>query len=717
MKKILILGGCGYIGSMVVKKLRTKYKITIIDLNTYKHNIFKDIEIIKKNMKYINKEFIEKFDIIISLSGNSSVKCSSNIFSSIENNIENLTNIFKIMNKDQMFIYASSSSVYGDTTNLVVDEKNENYNFHNYYDFSKKILDMYAELIIKKENKKIFGLRFGTVNGFSPNFRNDIMINAMTNIALLEKEVKIFSKETRRPILGLSDLCNAISRIIELGNNENSGMYNLASFNSTVEIIGTKVAKIVGVKCINCDELTKNITNVKLQTSSYNFSINCEKFKNNFNFKFEDTVDSIVKDIQNNYDKIIINKNRNNDIYLDYVFPCKKLNKCRVCDNENIISIFNLKKQPLANSLHNNLTNCEMYPLNLMVCQNCFHLQLEHVISPNILYKNYIYESGTSDTLLNYFNNLFIKINNLIQKTGKKTIIEVACNDGSQLDFFKKGGWNTVGIDPAENLAEISGINHDIYCDFLNENITTIINEKYKNIDVILCQNVFAHTNNINEFISACKICMNDNTRLFIQVSQANLVRDNQYDTVYHEHLSFFNINSMKYIVEKFGLFINNIEKPPIHGTSYLFEICKIKNEESNLLEMLEEENSIGLTNINTYYKYAETCKEKSMKFKINILKYILEGYTIIGYGASAKGNTILNYMKITNNEVKYIVDDQKTKQGLYTPGSNILICDKSKLLEFDKVAVLMITWNFKDEIIKKVNEVRGEKETKYIFY
>ena len=224
MKKILILGGCGYIGSMVVKKLRTKYKITIIDLNTYKHNIFKDIEIIKKNMKYINKEFIEKFDIIISLSGNSSVKCSSNIFSSIENNIENLTNIFKIMNKDQMFIYASSSSVYGDTTNLVVDEKNENYNFHNYYDFSKKILDMYAELIIKKENKKIFGLRFGTVNGFSPNFRNDIMINAMTNIALLEKEVKIFSKETRRPILGLSDLCNAISRIIELGNNENSGM-------------------------------------------------------------------------------------------------------------------------------------------------------------------------------------------------------------------------------------------------------------------------------------------------------------------------------------------------------------------------------------------------------------------------------------------------------------------------------------------------------------
>ena len=162
------------------------------------------------------------------------------------------------------------------------------------------------------------------------------------------------------------------------------------------------------------------------------------------------------KKYTNNYDEIVINKNRNNDIYLDYVFPCNKLDKCRVCDNEELISIFDLKKQPLANSLHNNLSICETYPLNLMVCKNCFHLQLEHVISPNILYKNYIYESGTSKTLLKYFNDLFIKIDNFDPDSINKTIIEVACNDGSQLDFFKNGGWKTVGIDPAENLAEIS---------------------------------------------------------------------------------------------------------------------------------------------------------------------------------------------------------------------------------------------------------------------
>ena len=210
---------------------------------------------------------------------------------------------------------------------------------------------------------------------------------------------------------------------------------------------------------------------------------------------------------------------------------------------------------------------------------------------------------------------------------------------------------------------------------------------------------------------------MNNNTKLYILVSQANLIRDNQYDTVYHEHLSFFNISSMKHIIEKHNLYISHIEKPSIHGVSYLFEIGKIKDEKTNLYVMLEEENSIGLNKIETYLKYSKECRRKSYIFKINILKHVLDGYTVIGYGASAKGNTILNYLNITNNEVKYIVDDQITKQGLYTPGSNISICDKSKLADFDKVAVLMITWNFKDEIMRKVKDVRGEKETKYIFY
>lgn len=713
MKQILIIGGSGYIGSMITNALKENYNVTVLDINSYECDIFQNVTIIKSNMKNINKCFISKYDIIICLAGNSSVKSSENIFSGIENNITNLISLFKLITNEQKIIYASSSSVYGNTKDDIVDETYNNIDFHNYYDFSKKSLDMYAEIIIKKLHKNIFGLRFGTVNGFSPNFRNDIMINAMTTNALKEKNVKVFSKQTKRPILGIRDLCKSIKHIIEYGNKDNAGIYNLASFNSTVEEIGIIVSNLLNVPCKYINELKENITNVK--TSSYNFSINCNKFCKNFNFNFEDTIESIVTDITTNYDKIIINNSRNIDQYIDYVFPLKGKEKCRVC-NTNVKSILDLNIQPLANSFHNNLFELEKYPLTLMLCENCFHLQLSHVVNSKLLYKDYIYKSGTSKTLLKYFDDLYNKINGKIE-CENKTVIEIACNDGSQLNFFKEGGWNTIGVDPAKNLALISGKNHDIYCDFMIENVATSIMNKYNKIDVILCQNVFAHTDDIDEFIRACKICMNNNTKLYIQVSQANLIRDNQYDTVYHEHLSFFNISSMKHIIEKHNLYISHIEKPSIHGVSYLFEIGKIKDEKTNLYVMLEEENSIGLNKIETYLKYSKECRRKSYIFKINILKHVLDGYTVIGYGASAKGNTILNYLNITNNEVKYIVDDQITKQGLYTPGSNISICDKSKLADFDKVAVLMITWNFKDEIMRKVKDVRGEKETKYIFY
>lgn len=172
-----------------------------------------------------------------------------------------------------------------------------------------------------------------------------------------------------------------------------------------------------------------------------------------------------------------------------------------------------------------------------MLCEECYHSQLSVVVNPNILYKNYIYLSGTSQTLINYFTELADYIINKTVKNG--TIVEIASNDGTQLNIFKQKGWITIGVDPAENLSIMSSINNDIYCDFWNDKVANAIISKYTNIDVILAQNVLAHTHDVNEFIKSCKIIMNDQTKLFIQVSQANMVRDNQFDTVYHEHLSF----------------------------------------------------------------------------------------------------------------------------------------------------------------------------------
>lgn len=714
MNKLLLIGGCGYIGSKLCEVLKNSYNIIIIDLAVYNNRIFDNIEIINDDVNNINTEFFKLFDIIIYLAGNSSVKSSSNLYSTIENNINNIMRIIRNTSHNQKIIYASSSSVYGNIQDNIVSECYNNTIPHNYYDITKKILDDFVELIIKQEKRQIFGLRFGTVNGFSYNFRNDIMINAIVHNAFKSCNVIIYSKETKRPILGINDLCSAINIIIKKGNVENSGIYNLASFNSTVELIGLKVSSIMKLPLIIIDNAGNN-TSENLCTSSYNFHIDCNKFIKAFDFIFEDTIETITNNIIDNYSKIIKNGGRHDDFYINHLNKSTIINSCRVCDNKNLLCILDLKEQPLANDFKKNTYITENnYPLKLMLCEECYHSQLSVVVNPNILYKNYIYLSGTSQTLINYFTELADYIINKTVKNG--TIVEIASNDGTQLNIFKQKGWITIGVDPAENLSIMSSINNDIYCDFWNDKVANAIISKYTNIDVILAQNVLAHTHDVNEFIKSCKIIMNDQTKLFIQVSQANMVRDNQFDTVYHEHLSFFNINSMNYLITKHDLYINKITKPNIHGISYLFEISKFNDNNSNLIELLEEEKNIGLNDVNKYNIYSNVCRKRAMEFKATIYEYIKKGYTIVGYGASAKGNTLLNYLKLSN-EIEVIVDDNSYKQNLLTPGSNILVCDKNSLINYEKLAILMITWNFKDEIIKKVQGVRGNKITEYIYY
>ena len=713
MNKLLLIGGCGYIGSKLCELLKDFYNITIISVNS--NNImFDNIEIINTDINNINVDIYKFFDIIIYLAGNSSVRSSCDLFSTIENNINNVMKVLKNTSHNQKIIYASSSSVYGNTEDNIVSECYNNTIPHNYYDISKKILDDFVELLIKKEKRQIFGLRFGTVNGFSYNFRNDLMINAIIYNAFKSGNIIIYSKETKRPILGINDLCNAINIIIKKGNVENSGIYNLASFNSTTELIGLKISSIMNLPLIINDN-TDNNTSENLYTSSYNFHIDCNKFIKAFDFKFEDTIESITNNIIANYSKIIKIGGRHNDLYINQLNKSTIINSCRVCDNKNLLCILDLKEQPLANDFKKNKYIAENnYPLKLMLCEECYHLQLSVVVNPSILYKNYIYLSGTSQTINNYFTELADYIINKTVKNG--TIVEIACNDGTQLNIFKQKGWTTIGVDPAENLSIISSINNDIYCDFWNDKVANDIISKYTNINVILAQNVLAHTHEVHDFIKSCKIIMSDQTKLFIQVSQANMVRDNQFDTVYHEHLSFFNINSMNYLIKKHDLYINKITKPNIHGISYLFEISKFNDINSNLIELLEEEKNIGLNDVSKYNIYSNICRKRAMEFKIQIYEYIKKGYTIVGYGASAKGNTLLNYLKLSD-EIEFIVDDNIYKQNLLTPGSNILVCDKNSLINYEKIAILMITCNFKDEIIKKVQGVRGNKITEYIYY
>lgn len=285
--KVLIIGGCGYLGSRLYQHLKSKkYEVDTVDLEWFGNYI--NPQNIRKNYKYLSVKFLRKYDTVILLAGFSSIPMSEKrMLGTFKNNVANFLYLLSKI-ENQKFIYASSSSVYGNTKENEVTEEYDRYSPTNYYDLSKKEIDYYAHL----SNVNYFGLRMGTVCGYSPNLRVDVMINKMYDDAKKFGEISIFNKDFFRPILGIEDFCRCIEVIMK--KDAAPGIYNLASFNMTIEKIAKKVAKKVGKIKVNV--IGKNLV-------YYNFSVKTEKFENAFNFKFQDNVQSILNSLEKNYKK------------------------------------------------------------------------------------------------------------------------------------------------------------------------------------------------------------------------------------------------------------------------------------------------------------------------------------------------------------------------------------------------------------------------------
>ena len=286
MKRTLIIGSSGYIGSRLMKEMQA----TGVDINWFKKGK-KDVD-----FKDLTRDYYSEFDNIILLAGHSSVKMSEGgLNSCFNNNVRNFIDLIEKLDK-QKLIYASSSSVYGSVGGKTVNEKYFGFEPYNQYDISKHTADLYAQ----KSDVEYYALRFGTVNGYSPFLRSDVMINAMVNSAINDGHIKLYIKDTMRPILGINDLCEAIRYILASGEDKR-GLYNLASFNKTAEQIAYEVANVMGVKVHEFEADPTQIKNTKSQTKAYNFSISTLKFRREFGFKFKDTVESLATELRDRW--------------------------------------------------------------------------------------------------------------------------------------------------------------------------------------------------------------------------------------------------------------------------------------------------------------------------------------------------------------------------------------------------------------------------------
>ncbi len=287
LSRTLIIGSNGYIGSRLSKEIIADG----VDINWFKKG--------QKNVDFkdLTSEYYSEYDNIILLAGHSSVKMSEgNLNSCFNNNVRNFIDLLEKLDK-QKLVYASSSSVYGSVGGKTVNEKYFGFEPYNQYDISKHTADLYAQ----KSDVEYYALRFGTVNGYSPFLRSDVMINAMVNSALSDGHIKLYIKDTMRPILGINDLCGAIKTIIDC-NEDKRGLYNLASFNKTAEQIAYEVANVMGVEVKEFEADPTQIKNTKNQTKSYNFSISTLKFRKQFGFKFKDTVEGLATELRDSWD-------------------------------------------------------------------------------------------------------------------------------------------------------------------------------------------------------------------------------------------------------------------------------------------------------------------------------------------------------------------------------------------------------------------------------
>jgi len=379
---------------------------------------------------------------------------------------------------------------------------------------------------------------------------------------------------------------------------------------------------------------------------------------------------------------------------------------CRSCNGQNLKRVISLGYQPLANNLlRSKNSECDLYPLEMNYCQDCYNCQLSVVVDPKKMFTNYLYTTSTSTPMIKHFQDAAYKyVEEFKLKSKKSYIIDVGSNDGIALKPFKELGFkNILGIEPAKNLSrEANKKKIKTFNGFLdNKNLKRI----KKNADLILASNVFAHSDELKVMADCMLKLLKNSGTIIIEVQYLlNTLKDLTFDNIYHEHYNYWSLTSLINFFKNFEGKIFRAERISTHGGSlriYVKKGKKIKIE-NNVKNLLKEEEKFGIKNYNTYLEFAK----KVYKIRDNVIKNISklksDNKSIVGYGSPAKATTALNFFGISN-EIECIVEDNKLKQGKFLPGMKIPIKSKKKIKEKPDCA-LVLAWNFFEEIKKRNN-------------
>ena len=387
--------------------------------------------------------------------------------------------------------------------------------------------------------------------------------------------------------------------------------------------------------------------------------------------------------------------------------------KCRLCDSLDLSKAFNLCKSPLANNLaltQKSSIRSEIYPLNLMFCNKCKHVQLQHVVNPKCLFDKYLYTSGISNQFNNHFKKYAKVALSKFNSSRNIKVLEIGSNDCTLLNYFKKKKCLTVGIEPAKNLFKLTKNNHHIINSYYNFQTNRILLKEYGKFDLILGNNVFAHIDNIKNVFSNLIKLMNDQSIIIFEVSYLfDVINKNLFDTIYHEHLDYHSIFPFILFFKKIGLKIINLERVTVHGGSIRFYLSLLlssrKINQKKIDYYLKNEKNSGITTKKRLFSFYSQLENE--KFKLKIFFKNIKEKKVYGYGASAKAVTLIHYLNLDHKHIKLVIDDSKLKQNKYIPGRRIRITN-SKILNTKPPNYLIIfAWNVYKDIMFKLKQYK----------